>query len=643
MSLRVAETASRSRANFDVGVLFHNRARQTLDCVLSFLNEDLQPDIVILDQGSAAEQRKFLHDALVHQPNVRFVTLAENIGVAAGRNRLCRECSAEWILFVDSDMTLNTRGGIRLIDSAVEHAADVDGFSPRILNVHENRCMDRGRLAQTNGRLSCEPTASEVGTTNMFAGGAVVLRRSVLFDSPYDERYFVGFEDFDLALRAFAGGRPLRLRALDDVTLAHKHMPVVSEPDVASTRTRYSTQLIARSFDVLKSRCGGDLFDHWEPWAAKQQQEMLASRPIAPRVPGETINVTFVVDVPNWAFDNVVRNLDLNIGGDHVLTIVYAQQYDEVGRSLRRVLESAPHVIHFMWRADFRRLVCTAAIKQCAALMGMSETEIVDRLCQSHITFSVCDHLFLTEPDIGSLRPLYWLSDGYCVISPMMADIYERISDYPKPTALIINGVDRALYHPAEQATRRTSTITIGWVGNSSWGEGQGLTDAKGLRTIVRPSIETLRRQGIDAELLVLDRVERWRAREDVAALYREMDLYVCASSIEGTPNTVLEAMASGLPVVATRVGIVPHVFGPQQQAFIVERSVEAFSDALRRLCLDSGLRKSLAEENLRQMTDHDWASRAPLWRRFFADVMGRAHPDAAIWKRFMIEKFFLN
>src|SRR6187399_925540 len=114
-----------SRAKFDVGVLFYNRAHQTLDCVLSFLNEDIQPNIVILDQGSVAGQRKLLTEALDRQPNIRFIDLVENIGVAAGRNRLCRECSAAWILFIDNDIILNTQGGVALLNSAVECADDV--------------------------------------------------------------------------------------------------------------------------------------------------------------------------------------------------------------------------------------------------------------------------------------------------------------------------------------------------------------------------------------------------------------------------------------------------------------------------------------------------------------------------------------
>ncbi|OBV37761.1 TIGR03088 family PEP-CTERM/XrtA system glycosyltransferase [Janthinobacterium psychrotolerans] len=44
-------------------------------------------------------------------------------------------------------------------------------------------------------------------------------------------------------------------------------------------------------------------------------------------------------------------------------------------------------------------------------------------------------------------------------------------------------------------------------------------------------------------------------ARDDVAQLLRAMDVFVLPSLAEGSSNTILEAMASGLPVVATEVG----------------------------------------------------------------------------------------
>jgi hypothetical protein len=434
------DTKSRAAANFDVGLLFHNRAHQTLDCILSFLNDDIQPFVVVLDQASAADQRAFLNDALAHQPNVRFITLTENIGVGPGRNRLSRECSSDWVLFVDNDTVLNTPHGVSLINSAIESAQDIDGYSPRILNVHENRFMDRLRIVEREGLLRFEAAGLEEPITNVFSGCATVMRRSLLLDEPYDERCFVGFEDFELALRAFSRRQPMRLRSLDNVTLAHKHMPVVSDPDVASTRMRYNPRHLARSFDVLKTQHHADLFSGWERWTRKQQEEMLAPRRIEPRPARDRMNLTFVVDAPGSASDSIVRELGRHLTATHVLTAVYIRTIDEPAEALRQIIESCPDVVHFMWRLDFGKYVGAAVVRECAALMQVSEAELLDMLCRSHITFSVSDYLFLDREEIDSLRPLYWLADGYCATSPRVFEIYGSILDYPQPSALIAGG-----------------------------------------------------------------------------------------------------------------------------------------------------------------------------------------------------------
>ena len=48
--------------------------------------------------------------------------------------------------------------------------------------------------------------------------------------------------------------------------------------------------------------------------------------------------------------------------------------------------------------------------------------------------------------------------------------------------------------------------------------------------------------------------------RDDAPALYRALDLFVLPSQREGISNTILEAMASGLPVLATAVGGNPEI-----------------------------------------------------------------------------------
>jgi glycosyltransferase involved in cell wall biosynthesis len=57
----------------------------------------------------------------------------------------------------------------------------------------------------------------------------------------------------------------------------------------------------------------------------------------------------------------------------------------------------------------------------------------------------------------------------------------------------------------------------------------------------------------------------------DVAPIYREADICVLTSDHEGTPNVALEAMSSGLPVVATKVGGVSAIINEGENGFMVE------------------------------------------------------------------------
>ncbi|HYF16762.1 MAG TPA: glycosyltransferase [Ramlibacter sp.] len=76
-------------------------------------------------------------------------------------------------------------------------------------------------------------------------------------------------------------------------------------------------------------------------------------------------------------------------------------------------------------------------------------------------------------------------------------------------------------------------------------------------------------------------------ARTDVPQLLAASDLYVSASHWEGLPIAVLEAMSAGLPVVATRVGDIPHVV-PESAGVVVEpRQPEQLAAAISALLDD--------------------------------------------------------
>jgi glycosyltransferase involved in cell wall biosynthesis len=93
------------------------------------------------------------------------------------------------------------------------------------------------------------------------------------------------------------------------------------------------------------------------------------------------------------------------------------------------------------------------------------------------------------------------------------------------------------------------------------------------------------------------DRVLFAGFQEDPAAWYAAMDVFVLPSLTEGTPMVLLEAMAFGLPVVATSVGGVPRVVGSGETGVLVPPAeVAPLRAELQALLESAPLRRRLGE-----------------------------------------------
>jgi glycosyltransferase involved in cell wall biosynthesis len=86
---------------------------------------------------------------------------------------------------------------------------------------------------------------------------------------------------------------------------------------------------------------------------------------------------------------------------------------------------------------------------------------------------------------------------------------------------------------------------------------------------------------------------------DDTPRRYRAAHVYCLPSVGEPAANTLLEAMASGLPVVATAAGGVPEIVDQEAGGILVRpRDPEALSAAIRRLLLDPDLRQRMGRHN---------------------------------------------
>lgn len=175
------------------------------------------------------------------------------------------------------------------------------------------------------------------------------------------------------------------------------------------------------------------------------------------------------------------------------------------------------------------------------------------------------------------------------------------------PVEVIPNGVDVELFRPRVSATG-DGPLQLLFVGR--------LTRQKGVDVLIK-SLHLIKEEvSIEAQMVgdgdkrselemlvkqlgLKDRVTflGWRTREEIPTYYQRADIFVLPSRDEGMPNVVLEAMACGLPVIATRIAGNEELVREGETGLLVpcENSL-ALAQALAKLSGDEALRKRMGE-----------------------------------------------
>jgi glycosyltransferase involved in cell wall biosynthesis len=83
---------------------------------------------------------------------------------------------------------------------------------------------------------------------------------------------------------------------------------------------------------------------------------------------------------------------------------------------------------------------------------------------------------------------------------------------------------------------------------------------------------------------------------EDCRAFMESLDVFVMPSFSEGTPNSIVEAMACGKPIIASDVGGIPDMIGEDAGILVPAGDVGALADAMILLATNKGLREQMGQ-----------------------------------------------
>ena len=118
----------------------------------------------------------------------------------------------------------------------------------------------------------------------------------------------------------------------------------------------------------------------------------------------------------------------------------------------------------------------------------------------------------------------------------------------------------------------------------------------------------------------------------DIANLYHCLDIYLMASREEGGPQAILESLATGVPLVATRTGLAPDVIQSRRNGLLADpEDVDGLSEGVAGLIEQTEERQQLISNGLEDIKAYDWPKiAARYYHEVYAPVLWEECPAGA-------------
>ena len=343
--------------------------------------------------------------------------------------------------------------------------------------------------------------------------------------------------------------------------------------------------------------------------------------------------VLVVVGAPNWAHDYKTRSLQRTLGDGYQILKRFHSDLTEAD------LDGSDLILVYFW-LQFDRL------KHLEAAFQRNRRKLLVGVCSRYELEGE-----RRDPALATLRQM---ARGVFANNLLLYQELQPLLDVP--VFYTPNGVDTDFYRPRSetQPSARPETfgreqrngfqlklkaplssisslvknlsvigaggravrpeVRVGWAGSLS---NMGPVH-RGFNDLIVPAVRSVR----TARLVAAAREKRWRSPVEMLEFYHSIDIYLCASRSEGTPNTCLEAAACGVPVVTTRVGNMPELVRHGVNGLFVEHNVADIAAKITQLRDDPPLRAELSRNMLASIQDWDWRRQAENYRQMFETML---------------------
>ncbi len=111
---------------------------------------------------------------------------------------------------------------------------------------------------------------------------------------------------------------------------------------------------------------------------------------------------------------------------------------------------------------------------------------------------------------------------------------------------------------------------------------------------------------------------------QEILAYYHQADLVINTSLKDNAPNALLEANASGVPVITTSVGGIAQLYTHQSTAWLIETHASVqLAEAIQQLIENPALYQQLSENALELVKDWTWDKIFPSWQALYCGASG--------------------